>query len=73
MTCNSPTCQTAQTPAFLSSDRQSSQPFGWTDRLVRVWRLLNQWYDRCQQRYDLAEFDDRLLDDISLRREDVDR
>ena len=68
MSCNSPTCQSSQTPAFLPVSSLFERR-----RRLTIWQVFSLWYDRCQQRYDLAQLDDRRLDDIGLRREDVER
>ena len=68
MSCNSPTCQSSQPPAFLPTVLPVRP-----DRPISIWQMLRHWYDRQQQRYDLANLDDRRLDDIGLRREDVER
>ena len=68
MTCNSLTCQTTQQSPF-----QASQPLRWTGQSVSIWQVLGAWYDRWQQRQHLADLDDRLLDDIGLRRSDVEQ
>ena len=66
MSCNSPICQTTTHPNLTT---RPWRRVGFSS----FWHALKRWYDRWQQRRDLAELDDRRLDDIGLRREDVER
>ena len=65
MSCGSTTCHSTiylETPPFQDIGRSWDIPIAWLERLALDW---GRWHQRRQ----LAELDDRLLDDIGVSRQ----